>query len=250
MRPLDAEEHGPSREADAVLASLLDLNSTVRLADHLATRRRSPLPTPEVVASPIRAKLAKKVDEIRDEARTSFASPFAGRRALPQAAVVLRVLEESNALETRGTAETTSAADTLRAQVRERFDHQLTKARQRIRWLRSDVAPELRALGPRAAEFESFDATLSRALESGFVRLHRSLETRLDDVFTARLVHAVAALPASPTSLDAWYVPGGMLARHAADLGSLLALLVDYELDALHAFVDTAYAMRSQGPNE
>lgn len=249
LRPLDAEEHGPAPEADAVLASLLDLNSTVRLADHLATHRRSPLPEMETSASPLRERLSKKVDDLRTEAASTFDQPFTGRRAFPQAQVVLRVLTETSALETRGRAECTEAARTLQAQVRERFDHQLAKARQRIRWLRTDAASEIRAFGPRAADLETFDSVLARALEAGFHRLHRSLEVRLDDVFVARIVTAVAALPEGATSLDAWYAPRGVLTRHAEDLGALLRLLVDYELDALLALVDTAYALRSQGPH-
>lgn len=250
LRPLDSEEHGPPPEVDAVLASLLDLNATVRLADHLATHRRSPLPAPEVTASPLRERLAKKIDDLRQEAAAAFEQPFTGRRSLPQAPVVLRILHETSALETRGRAEATEAARTLQAQVRERFEHQLAKARQRIRWLRSDAAAEIRALGPRAAELESFDAVLTRSLEVGFHRLNRALDARLDDVFTARMVSAIVALPDGATSIDAWYAPNGVLRRHAEDLGALLVVLVDYELDALLAFVDTAYALRSQGPNE
>lgn len=250
LRPLDAPEHGPLAEADAMLASLLDLSATVRLADHLAIHARNPLPATDVPASPLRQKLAKKVGEVRSETSAAFEQPFVGRRALPTAATVLRVLHESRALETRERAEARAAGDLLKSQARERFDHQLARSRQRLRWLRTDFAGEIRALGPRAAQLEAFDAVLTRSLENGQLTLHHALERRLDDVFVTRFVAAVAALPTDAVDVDRWYQPGGVLHRHAADLGALLRLLVDHEIDAFHALVDTAFALRNQGPSE
>lgn len=250
LRPVDAPEHGPRPDADAALASLLDLTSTVRLADHLATHRRSPLPSVEASASPIRERLAKKIGDLRDETSQAFDNPFAGRRPFPNPATVVRLLQESDALATRSAAAATQTASRLHAQVRERFDYQLSRSRQRVRWLRTDTAAELRALSPRAADLEAFDAVLARSLESGMYRLQRALEVRLDDVLTARIVAAVGALPPGATSVDAWFAPRGVLASHAADLGALLRLLVDHEIDAFLALVDAAYALRTQGPLE
>lgn len=249
LRSLDDPQNGPVPDADVVLAAILDLNGTVRLADHLAIRK------PQLGASgrhappsPVRDRLAKKVDEIVDEARSAFDAPFVGRRAMPSRELILRILEQTKARETRDEAAIVAAAGLLHAQVRERFDHHLARARQRIRWLRTDVSAELRALGPRAADLEAFDAVLTRGIDPGFIRLLQALETRLDAVFTARLRASVLALPPPPDdrAIASWFEGRGCMARHARDLSALLCLIVDHEIDALHSLADAAWALRTE----
>lgn len=247
LRGYEDARNGEPPEPDAVLASLLDLNGTVRVADHLAVRRNAPAtPARAAVPSPVRKRLAKKVDEILDETRSAFDAPWTGRRSMPGPDVVARVLAESGALESREEAAIASVAATLTSQARERWDHQLARSRQRLRWLRTDVANELRALSPRAAEVEGFDAVLSRSLETGYAKLLMRLDQKLDDVFAARVRAAIRALPEGESSLDGWFRPGGVMHRHARDLASLLAILIDHEVEILHSLADAAWALRNE----
>ena len=137
----------------------------------------------------------------------------------------------------------------LTAQARERYDHQLARSRQRLRWLRTDVANELRAVSTRAAEVEGFDAVLARSLEGGYARLLSRLELKLDEVFAARVGAAIRALPEATEgvpSIDPWFRSGGVMHRHARDLASLLSLLIDHEVEILHSLADAAWALRNE----
>lgn len=246
LRAPDAPEHGPLASSEQSLTALLDLGGTVRLADHLNTRRGKALGGRNAPVSPLRESLAKKVGDVRDEMDKSFQSPFSGRRALPTAEVVDRLLTERDAFTSRDREAISEVAKILTAQARERYDHQFAKCRQRIRWIRTDVSAELRALGPRAAMLEVFDAVLGRSLEGGFHKLLGDVAARLDDIFVARLRDAVLALPEGATSVAPLYASDGAMTRYADELGALLRLLLENELDAVLALVDSAYALRNQ----
>lgn len=251
LRSLDDAENGTIPDADVVLASLLDLNGTVRVADHLAIRKpRTAIMRAVSGSSPIRAQFAKKVGDIIDEARSAFDDPFAGRRPMPREADMLRILdEEADALATRDPASLLAVARKLSAQARERFEHQLARARQRLRWVRTDIAADVRAISRDAADLESFDAVLTRGLDPGFIRLLQSLERRLDDVFVARFVRAANGLPEGTRDIAPWFEHGGLMRAHAADLSAVLLLVVDHEVDVLHALADAAWALRTEGPS-
>jgi len=246
LRPLDAAEHGPEATADATLASLLDLGGTVRLADHLSTRRGVALDGSHAPTSPFHDSLARKVTDVREDASSAFAQPFAGRRAMPNADAMMRVLKARDALTTRDETAITEAMTALAAQARERFDHHFAKGRQRIRWIRTDITPELRALGTRAAILEVFDAVLTRSLEGGFVTLYMGLADKLDVVFVARMRAAILALPEDATDVSALFAPGGAMPRYASELDTLLRTVIENELDAVLALADTAYALRHE----
>lgn len=255
LRRLDPAPKDPSvtaRRPDRMLAHLLDLPGSVRIADHLATMPReafSPIATePGVGASPIRGRVERKMRELRQELLASFEDPFVGRRAAPGAERIREVLLASGAFPARTPGTIAAAASTLAFEVRERFDHQLARGRQRVRWARVDVTAELRALGPVAARIETLDQAVGRATEASTVKLQRELDARLDACFEEALTRALAALDADASSpaTEAWVARGGFVDRHVRTLYSLCMVLVDHEIDALLALVDSAWAHRQQ----
>jgi hypothetical protein len=252
LRRLDPAPKDPSvvpRRPDRMLAYLLDLPGSVRIADHLATMPREAL-TPlegEASASPIRARIDRKMNELRHELAVSFEDPFEGRRAAPSAARLREVLLSTGAFPARTEATISAAARQLALDVRERFDHQLARGRQRVRWARVDVTGELRALGPHAARIETLDQVVSRATDASNAKLQRDLERRLDDAFEIALANAVAALPDTDVpETEPWVARGGFVDRHVRVLFALALCLVDHEIDVLLALVDSAWAHRQQ----
>lgn len=252
FRRIDANPKDPSvsaRRPDRMLAALLDLPGAVRIADHLATMPREALGPSggEVGPSPIRSRLDKKMRDLRAELAASFELPFEGRRAAPSAARIEEVLRSTGAFPARTEATVAAAARTLAMDVRERFDHQLARGRQRVRWARVDVTAELRALGPVSARIETLDQVVSRATEASTAKLQRELERRLDEAFGESLAAAIAALPdADAPNAAPWVARGGFVDRHVRALFALCLVLVDAEIDALLALADSAWAHRQQ----
>jgi hypothetical protein len=249
LDPAPKDPSAQARRPDRMLAALLDLPGAVRVADHLATMPRDafvPLEG-EAGASPIRARIDKKMRDLRQELALSFEDPFEGRRAAPSAARLREVLLSTGAFPARTEATIAAAARTLAIDVRERFDHQHARGQQRVRWARVDVTAELRALGPVAARIETLDQVVSRATEASSAKLKRELERRLDDVFADALARAVAALPDTESpETESWVARGGFIDRHVRALFTLCLVLVDADIDALLALVDSAWAHRQQ----
>lgn len=240
----------PLRTADAMLAGLFDLPATIRMGDHLAIRapRRSPAGGGTGRPGPLRARVDRKVAEIRKELSEGFRAPFEGKRAAPGRAEIFAALRDGGALGTRDLEKARTAARRLAPFHRERFDFLLSRGRQRIRWIRVDVTAELRSLGPDAAALEAFDTVFARAIEPGLAKLGRHLEVRLDAFYEDLLVSLVAALPedATESHVGAWLDRRGPLHLHQLDLGALAIALVDHDIDALLALVDTAWASRAE----
>ena len=87
-----------------------------------------------------------------------------------------------------------------------------------------------------------------RAGEPGVAKLTQRLERSLDRCFEHLFIALANELPldAGVDKLAPWFAPRGPLHRHHADLGALATALVDHDIDALLALVDTAWASRSE----
>ncbi|MEY4582238.1 MAG: hypothetical protein RL701_6941 [Pseudomonadota bacterium] len=217
LGPDEQRPRGPQSPIE-VLASMMDFSGSVALADLLHE------PGPKGPANPEAAKLARKLQEqlsTRFEALLSLSlRPLTGQRRPP-------VLKPAELLEE--IVSTTGAADRLPdaeaavklsrkigAPLRAALIKSLRDAQGHLAHLRTEIGPELRALGPRADRLERIDAALQRSIANKQVELFERVALAAELSFERACVHACSGLPENfgLSDLASWSGTTGWIERY------------------------------------
>lgn len=210
----------PTRENPAeVLARLLDFSGSVELAKLVHT------PVPEAAAHPRAAELGRKLQDKVQAQLDALARRAAlrlarerGEAALDVAAISAAVARAMGGL--AGAPEGRAAARLARSLGSSQhlaLAAALRQARSDLLRLRTQIALELRALGPRAALLERVDAELQTSIEVRLGDLLGRLVHAGEQSFERACSQACQALPAGfgEAELGAWLGEGGFIERHS-----------------------------------
>ena len=233
-----------------VLASMLDLHGSVRLAHCL--RARTPAAStyddaraPLLLGDYVRARLAS----IEETTFRRLARPHdAGRTRLPNASEVLEQIAESD---TQGSRAVTKAlAASLWRTQREYLVASVARVRFEVATLREEVASDLRALGPVAMRLEAIDATLRTSIDDAFAKLLERLAFAMEGAFVEALTTKLtaffrdaAARESGATAIAAiapWFVGDGVFATQLTRTRDVVRGALSNESAVLVALVDGA----------
>lgn len=231
----------PPADPAAFLARRMDLRGSVDLARQLATIDRSPAPASVDIeaATRLRSLVRSRLGELKLSVDRTFAEPFQRRNKLPAPAQFHATLEQTGALATRIGRPVAAAVDTLWAPFGELYTLWLDRIGYEARVLRSEITPELHALGPAAARLERLDAALLGATAKGRAELLNKLHPGLARSFARTLSNAIASLPAAATlaHVEAWGVAPGWLRPEIARGHAVVAAVLAHERGRLEGLV-------------
>jgi hypothetical protein len=234
------------RSAAEVLATILDLTASVRLADRLGpavpqqtqasdVAFRAPL----LLGDYVRTRLAS----IESAACRRLERPFDGLRV--RVADPLRLfaqLVSSDAAKSPEGARAFAAA-TWRT-YRDYLLASVTRARSEVGELHSEVASDLRSASPRGAKLEALDAIVRGALNDAVPALCDRLATAMEPPFVEALTAATVRLTATEavdsSAIVPWFAPHGVLGAQLARTGEIVRALLGHEARSLAVLVDTA----------
>jgi hypothetical protein len=225
----------------AFLARRMDLRGSVDLARQLAVIDRGAAPAfvdPEA-AMRLRALVRSRFAELKSGVDRTFLDPFQRRNKLPTPAQIHATLEQTGALATRIGRPVAAAVDTLWAPFAELYTLWLDRIGYEARVLRSEITPDLHALGPAAARLERLDAALLGATAKGRTELLDKLIPGLARSFARTLPRAIGSLPAvvTPAHVDAWGVSPGWLRPEIARGHAVVAAVLAHERGRLEGLV-------------
>lgn len=211
------KEHGDSHAQ--VLARLLDFPGGVKLAELFdAPANNADNAVSDPMAPYMAERLAEDVRARLDSLEHMVLRPLNGRRAptLPSPEGLWEALQASGALAVRDEAAARRLSDTLGEPYRSAFGASLRHAQAQVATLRWEIRHELRALGPRAAQLERFDAALNDGMRAKTGQLYDRMEAALRKTFEQACERALQTLPAEPgvSDLDGWLQPHGWLERY------------------------------------
>lgn len=245
----------PRGPAEA-MGARFDINGSIWLSDLLDSRVEPPaaaFPAPEEVdrmlevALPFRDRVGARIRSVRRLVQRRYADPFGGASPLPSAPSTLAALARSGARPKATKKSAILAARALSGAHTARFERALKSARAELVFLRDDVGPELRNLGPRAAELESIDGALSRALLVRSRELTDSLFDKVEAAFEATFVAETFDLPRGSVddpeviaAVERWYGVDGWVRAHVTDTEALALALYDRDAELLTHLVDAA----------
>jgi hypothetical protein len=225
----------------AFLARRMDLRGSVDLARQLATidRGAAPVAVDVEAATRLRVLVRSRLGELKAGVDRTFLEPFQRRNKLPAPAQIHATLEQTGALATRIGRPVAAAIDTLWAPFGELYTLWLDRIGYEARVLRSEITPELHALGPAAARLERLDAALLGATAKGRADLLNKLIPGLARSFARTLSNAIASLPAAatPAHVEAWGVAPGWLRPEIARGHAVVAAVLAHERGRLEGLV-------------
>ena len=232
-----------------VLASMLDLHGSVRLAHCL--RARAPAAStyddaraPLLLGDYVRARLAS----IEETTFRRLARPHdAGRTRLPNAREVLEQIAESDPNGSR--AVTKALAASLWRTQREYLVASVARVRFEVATLREELASDLRALGPVAMRLEAIDATLRTSIDDAFAKLLERLAFAMEGAFVEALTTKLTAFFRDPAARESgaaiaaigpWFAGDGVFATQLTRTRDVVRGALANESAVLVALVDGA----------
>ena len=247
----------PPADPAALLARTIR-TSAAASSSRASSRRRLP-PAAAAPVDPAKlAALAALVDERVAEARYALdrlvVDPFQRRNKLPTAEQVFALLDETGALTTRSDGAIHAAHGAVAPAYADSFvTTAIDRVRHEMKALRDEVAPMLRALGPRVARLERLDAVLFEATAKGRSDIAAAaLAPSLAKSFARAFQAAVLALP-SPACEKAdvarWFAEGGALRRELARGHAVATAVLAHERARVDALVRAAAEHESRPAN-
>ncbi len=227
---------GRTPSAAHVLASLLDLDASVKLA-HCLGDKRAPLEralAPTLLGDYVR----KRIQSIEDAANRRLSRPFDAVRArVPDLA---EVHAQVVAVESKPAAK--ALAMSLGRTHREYLLVSVGRVRADIGALREEVTHDVQALGHRAMRLEALDAIVRGSVESAMPRLLERAAAALEGAFVRDLTAAIAAFDAaSPVDAMApWFADGGIIGAQLGRTRDLTLGILAREAQVLEALVESA----------
>jgi hypothetical protein len=229
-----------------VLAEMLDLQATVRLAHGLAEpdvaatdgRWRAPL----LLGDYVRKRLAA-VDEA---ASRRFARPFDGPR--------VRVSDAAQLADRIMASGATKSPEAARAFAVETWDEyryhfvvSVARVRAEVGALRDEIGVDLRDAGPRGAKLEALDTILRAAIDDHVPVLCERLAIAMEEPFVAALAAATLAVAREDGVVDAaaitpWFKARGVLGAQLARSAEVTRALFAREARVIETLVDAACA--------
>jgi hypothetical protein len=238
------------RNAAEVLATMLDLQASVKLAHALGASSGAPGALATENAEPAAAPLfllgdyvRKRLSAIEDAVNNRLARPFDGARARV-ASLVPFVAELVSSEATASSAAARAFAESTWRGYRSLLLASLAHARAEVAELREEVASDLRQAGGRGAALEAIDAAVRTALAGSVPALCERLATAMERPFVSALAAAIQSLPApvGAESVGAWFGEQGVLGKQLAQTRELTRALLARDARMLEALVDAAYA--------
>ena len=229
------------RGAAEVLAGMLDLQTSVRLAHALDA------PEPRRADAEWRAPLLlgdyvqKRLAAIDDATSRRLARPFEGPRIrVPDPAQLAAQIVSDGATESSHSARAFAIA-TWRT-YREYFLSSLSRVRGDVAALREEVAPDLREASPRGAKLEALDAVVRGAMSDAVPALCQRLAAATEAPFVSALTAATVGLSATVdgAALGGWFAARGVLGAQLARTSEITRALFAREARSLETLVDAA----------
>jgi hypothetical protein len=235
------------RGAAEVLAGMLDLQASVRLAHCVSA------PEPQRAEGAWRAPLLlgdyvqKRLGAIDEATSRRLGRPFDGARIRVSDPVQLAAqLLSSDARESPESARA-FALTTWRAH-REYLLSNISRARADVAALREEVAADLREASPRGAKLEALDAVVRAAMSDAVPALCQRLAAVMEAPFVQGLTKATLSLPSlmDATTLAPWFTERGVLGAHLARTTELTRALLARDARAVETLVDAACSPSGQ----
>lgn len=237
------------------LAGLLGLTGAVTLGDHLE-RPQSVARVRQTEGEAARHEIVLETlwnrrQALRTRVERRYTQAFEGTQPLPDAAAMLSLLTEHDALSERSAETLVTCAQKLGTRYRKLLSSTLSVVRRELHWLRDDTVKALRGLSPESNALIALDEVMAQALRAGAAEAHQSLEAGLGQRFAERLMEAVLILPtgAPPRSLDAWFKRRGWVARHLHECRRVTLAIVDLEWSGLRGLVDATCGPVTEKPH-
>jgi hypothetical protein len=229
-----------------VLAALLDFSGSVALAELLDAP--APQGRPHVEAQRIALKLEDslraQLDAVGARAIQRLAQEPATASAHSPAALLQRIERLTHVRDRRVSAAQVGArlARELGGPLHAALATSIRRAQGDLATLRAKVAPELRALGPRADRLERIDAALQIGIQGKLTGLFERLVLAAELSFEHACIEACAALPESFTAehLATWSAPDGWIEHHRERCARMLIAFCGHLQRAVEGLLQAA----------
>jgi len=230
------------RHAAEVLATMLDLQASVKLAHALGAPLAATAEPPAAPLFLLGDYVRKRLVAIEDAVNNRLARPFDNARARV-ASLVPFVAELVSSEATASSAAARAFAESTWRGYRSLLVSSLAHARAEVAELREEVASDLRQAGPRGATLEAVDAAVRAALAGSVPALCDRLATAMERPFVTALAAAIQSVssPVDAESVGAWFGEQGLLGRQLAQTRELTRALLARDARMLEALVDAAY---------
>jgi hypothetical protein len=214
----------PQQNPAETLAALMDFSGSVALAELLHTPLCADTQRgASSEASKIARRLQDHVSNRMDTLLTMSLRPLNGPRAptvpkLPELLEAIAIASGSteNSARAPDAAAASKLARKIGAPLRAALSASLRQAQAQLAGMRAELAPDLRALGPRAERLERIDAALQRSIQNKVIELFERMELAAEQTFERACVHACSLLPITftPDDLASWTHPDGWIERY------------------------------------
>ena len=231
------------RSAAEVLAGMLDLTASVRLADCLGPVAPPPagmtFQAPLLLGDYVRTRLAS----IDDATRRRLERPFDGLRI--RVADPLRLFAQLVSSEGAKSPEAARAfAEATWRTYRDFLLASVMRVRAEVAELRDEVASDLRSASPRGAKLEALDAIVRGALNDAVPalceRLTMAMEAPFVEALTAATLRLTALEAVESSAIAPWFAPHAVLGAQLARTGEVVRALLAHDGRSLVMLVDTA----------
>jgi hypothetical protein len=225
------------------MAAVLDFSGSMRLAESLSAFEEPLASGSRPPTSPLAARVHREIETVRARVDRAFADPFRPRNSLADATTAWTILSDAEAW--GGDAKAISRA------ARDLWDPIATLVSGRIEFVRAslfdireEIAPELRAAGPRAGRLETLDrvvhAAMREPVDKLFARILPLMETRFgeDLALALALIGSEISGDRKPDDLAGWYQGDGLLARHVRQGRDVVLGVLEFEADRLMALAE------------
>ena len=229
------------RSAAEVLAGMLDLQASVRLAHCIGAEGAGPADVSWRAPLLLGDYVQKRLEAIQDATNRRLARPFDGTRVrVPDPPQLLARLLSSGAAESRPAARA-FATETWSA-YRDYFLSSAMRARAEVAALREEVGSDLREASPRGARLEALDAVVRAALGDAVPGLCDRLAAAMESPFVDALARAAESLPvaAEASAIAPWFAERGVLGSQLARTAEITRALLAREARALATLVQAA----------
>ena len=227
------------KNVEKTIERMLHFTGVVSLADEFqggAFRAFDDRPAadPAIFARPL-----ARIEAIRGELLAGLSSPLKGPHAAPSERALHAHLLGADYFGGAKKPERVAAVRKIAPEFLRPFSHYVPRARRALRWLRADVADELRRLGGAAARADQFDRLFERAFEPQREGLYERAVRALERAFERGLLVALEAEPKGyvPVDLSRLYDVGGFVHDFLRTVSDLGVGLVDREIDVVRALI-------------
>jgi hypothetical protein len=213
------ERPAPQSPAE-VLAALLDFSGSVALAELLTASKPQGRPHADAhhIAHTLDDSVRPQLDAVSARALKRLAQEPATASAHPPAALLERIERLSPAPNSRVPSARAAArlARELGGPLHAALATAIRRAQGDVAALRTKLAADLRALGPRADRLERIDAALQLGIQAKLTSLFDRLVLAAELSFEHACIEACAALPEDFTveHLASWSTSDGWIEKH------------------------------------